>query len=353
MSNGLHALNAGEVDLLLGIFEKLSGSGDKDELRRNIGDDLLDLLHADFLASFIWNEECGFFDNVIFLNMTPENLSRYHAYFRFCDPITSHLQKRRKATLVCEVMAQEELEKTEFFNDFLMADGLHHGVNLYAYDGDLNIGDLRVWRAKHRPDFGPREALLLDTILPHFRNALRNARILAQVRDRESLLEKLLDTTRTAVFLFDENGRLLYRNTRAGAIEAELPGPAYASFWQCVHSLSIKGLSRTEWGAYALSSLHFVSPINGVPHNAVLASPSTTGTVDRELLAKKCLLTPREVDIALLVCKGLTDQEIAALLKIAFSTVRTHLKHLFTKLDVTNRTELMFALMQDLIDFTF
>jgi DNA-binding CsgD family transcriptional regulator len=353
MSNGLHALNATEVKLLLGIFEKLSGSGDRDDLRRNIADDLLNLLHADFLASFIWNEERGFFDNVIFLNMTPENLSRYHTYFRFCDPITPVLQKRRKATVVYEIMAQEELEKTEFFNDFLMADGLHHGINLYAYDRDLNIGDLRIWRAKNRPDFGPREALLLDTILPHFRNALRNARILAEARNREILWERVIGTTQTAVFLFDKGGRLLYRNVRADAIEEDLPGTAYAAFFECVCSLSKGKLSRTEWGNFSLSSLHFISPINGVSHHAVMATQSTPGTVDRDFLATKYRLSPREADIALLVCKGLTDQEIAGLLKIAFSTVRTHLKHLFTKLDVTNRTELIFALMDDLVNFTF
>lgn len=353
MSNELHALNTTEIKLLLGIFEKFSGSGDRDELRRNIANDLLDLLRADFLASFIWDEDLGFFDNVIFLNMTPENLSRYQSHFRFCDPITPYLQKRRKATLVCEVMAQQELEKTEFFNDFLMADGLHHGINLYAYDGDLNIGDLRIWRAKHRPDFGPKEVLLLDMILPYFRNALRNARVLAEARERESLWEKVIGSTQTAVFLFDKRGRLLYRNMQAGAIEEDLSGPAYSAFLKCLGSLLRGNLSRTEWGAYSLSSLHFVSPINGVPHHAVMVNRSAPGTVDRHLLVKKYRLSPREADIALLVCKGLTDHEIASLLKIAFSTVRTHLKHLFTKMDVSNRTELIFALMEDLVTFNF
>ena len=136
-------------------------------------------------------------------------------------------------------------------------------------------------------------------------------------------------------------------------MEEDLPVPAYAAFMECVGSLAKGKLSRTQWGDYSLSCLHFLSPMNGLPHKAIMATRSTPGTVDRDLLTKKHLLSPREVDIALLVCKGFTDQEIAALLKIAFSTVRTHLKHLFTKLDVTNRTELIFTLMQDLVDFTF
>ena len=86
----------------------------------------------------------------VFLNMSPDNLARYEEYYQFRDPITPVLQKRRRATLVREVMPQDELEKTEFFNDFLIQDGLHHGINVYAYDGDLNIGDLRIWRGKGR-----------------------------------------------------------------------------------------------------------------------------------------------------------------------------------------------------------
>ncbi len=353
MSNALQSLNSAEVNLLLGIFEKLSCTGDPDQLRRSIAQDLLELLRADFLASFIWNRGNRFFDNVIFLNMTPENLRRYQTYFRFRDPITPILQKRRKATLVCEVMAQKALEKTEFFNDFLMVDGLHHGINLYAYDGNLNIGDLRIWRSKHRPDFGPREARLLDTILPHFRNALKNARILAETRNREILWEKVIETSRTAVFLFDENGRLLHRNARARAIEEELPKPSYAAFLESTRSLGNGRLLQTEWGPYSLSHLHFVSPHNGLPHNAVMATRPSAKAVDRDLLVTRHGLSPRETDIALLVCKGFTDREIADLLKIAFSTVRTHMKHLFAKLDVTNRTELIFALMADLVDFSF
>ena len=349
----LQALNTDEMNLLMGIFEKLSESGDPDDLRKKVAEDLLELLRADFLASFIWNRESRFFDRVVFLNMAPENLQRYQTHFRFCDPITPALQKRRKATLVSEVMAQEELEKTEFFNDFLMSDGLHHGINLYAYDGDLNIGDLRIWRAKHRPDFGSREINLLDAILPHFRNALKNARILAETRKREILWEKVLHITQTAVFLFDENERLFYRNTRAEAIEEELSAPAYTTFSEHMRFLAKGRMLRTKWGPYSLSHLRFPSPDNGLPHKAIMATRSTPGAVDRDLLSTKHGLSPRETDIALLVCKGFTDREIANLLGIAFSTVRTHLKHLFTKLDVTNRTELIFALMENLVDFSF
>lgn len=55
---------------------------------------------------------------------------------------------------------------------------------------------------------------------------------------------------------------------------------------------------------------------------------------------KTPLLTAREQEVVDLVCKGLCDKEVARLLNIGFTTVRTHLNHALKKLDCANRTEL-------------
>ena len=258
----LQNLNTSDLRLLFRITENLSAERNTKALRQVIAKDLIELLRADFLASFIWDEDRQIFDDVVFLNMSPSNIKRYREYYHLVDPITFSLQKRRRATLVSEIMPQKNLEKTEFFNDFLMEDGLHHGINLYAYDGKLNIGDLRIWRKKRRPSFGKREAVLLDTILPYFRNALIHAKAMEEYSQKSVVL-------------------------------------------------------------------------------------------DKDYLKQSHQLSNRESDIALLVCKGLTDHEIASALGIAFSTVRTHIKHLFLKLGVTTRTEILFVLLDDLVDISY
>lgn len=50
-------------------------------------------------------------------------------------------------------------------------------------------------------------------------------------------------------------------------------------------------------------------------------------------------LTPREVEILQLIAKGMSNPEVAQMLKLSRSTVRTHLEHIYAKLDVSNRTE--------------
>jgi predicted ATPase/DNA-binding CsgD family transcriptional regulator len=51
-------------------------------------------------------------------------------------------------------------------------------------------------------------------------------------------------------------------------------------------------------------------------------------------------LTPTELEVVRLVAAGLTNPEIGARLFMSRGTVKTHLTHIFTKLEISNRTEL-------------
>ena len=153
------------------------------EVREGIGQRLLELLEADYYASYVWDESRAVFGGRVALNMSDRNLSSYEAYYQHHDPITPKLQRHRSATLVEQVMPQAELVKTEFFNDFLHRDGLYWGVNLYAWDGDRNIGDMRIWRSRKRERFGADTLELLELIKPAYVAALRRSRNEAAPRD--------------------------------------------------------------------------------------------------------------------------------------------------------------------------
>ncbi|MGC1530006.1 MAG: LuxR C-terminal-related transcriptional regulator, partial [Bradyrhizobium sp.] len=145
------------------------------EVRERIGHHLLELLSADQFASFVWDTPSGSFGSGVWLNMSPDNLASYDAYYQFNDPITLKLQARREPTLVSQIMPQRELMRTEFFNDFLARDGLHWGVNVFSYAGGRNIGDLRIWRGRHRENFDLRTLELLRLVEPAFTGALIRA----------------------------------------------------------------------------------------------------------------------------------------------------------------------------------
>src|SRR5215469_5055596 len=169
-------LAAAESRVLARIFGLLSEDLGEREVRESIGHHLLELLQADYYASFVWHDATKRYEQAVFLNMAPANLKNYDLYYQYHDPITFKLQARRESTLVTQVMPQRDLMRTEFFNDFLACDGLRWGVNAYSYVGDRNIGDVRIWRGRHRENFDAHALELLRLIEPAFTGALVRAR---------------------------------------------------------------------------------------------------------------------------------------------------------------------------------
>lgn len=52
-------------------------------------------------------------------------------------------------------------------------------------------------------------------------------------------------------------------------------------------------------------------------------------------------MTPAERDVVRLVCDGLANKDIAARLFISPRTVQTHLTHIYTKLGISSRVQLV------------
>jgi len=169
-------ITSSELKLFGEIVGRLATSPPRADVRVNVFEDIVRLVRADFGASYVWNAATGQSRHPVNVNMDPANLGRYEAWFQFCDPMTAKLRSCRMATLVDSVLPRAELERSEFYNDFLARDHLHHGINMFVIDGDRNggrdLGDLRIWRARHRPDFGSREIDLLNALEPFLRGAL-------------------------------------------------------------------------------------------------------------------------------------------------------------------------------------
>jgi DNA-binding NarL/FixJ family response regulator len=81
---------------------------------------------------------------------------------------------------------------------------------------------------------------------------------------------------------------------------------------------------------------HFHVPEEGAPPEAPYKPPLPPG--NREEPATRPL-TEREIEILRLIAKGLSNNEAARVLTLSRATVRTHLEHIYEKLEVTNRVE--------------
>jgi len=59
------------------------------------------------------------------------------------------------------------------------------------------------------------------------------------------------------------------------------------------------------------------------------------------------LLTPQELAVTRLVIIGHSNKQIAAELGVALGTVKAHLNHVYGKLEVENRVELLLRTQED------
>lgn len=100
---------------------------------------------------------------------------------------------------------------------------------------------------------------------------------------------------------------------------------------------------------------HLVSSIHLVAQGQAACSPwittvlleSVAGATPRSLDPDSPSLTTRERQIAELLERGLSNKEIARQLDIALATVKNHVHHILTKLDLDNRGRVRTAMRPD------
>lgn len=103
-------------------------------------------------------------------------------------------------------------------------------------------------------------------------------------------------------------------------------------------------LDRTGANGYTpreVDILTRVQPhLDNLHRNLFVLSPAGIRNAD-----VRSLLTRREAQIAGLLCKGLTPKRISQTLALSLPTVNRHIANIHTKLDVSNRQELLLKLM--------
>ncbi len=65
-------------------------------------------------------------------------------------------------------------------------------------------------------------------------------------------------------------------------------------------------------------------------------------------LRKRWHLTPREVEVAKLVCDGMDNEQIGKKLRIKYNTVRSHLGNMFRKVGVKSKAGIILEFIRRL-----
>jgi len=234
-----------------------------------------------------------------------------------------------------------------------------------------------AWTDDRRPDAATRA--WLDRMAPHLRDALRAAERLRQLPARESLGALLLDALPHAAFLLQGDGRIVWANAAARR-------PAAATHWLQAAGPVLTLQAPADQRAFDAARLQALAAPAGLPVLAPLGGMRTGGAKGAAPLSARWLIrrldapadgpvllailfdpdaadpgapalsapalsgafgfTPAESRVAVCMAQGCTVREIAALLGVAPSTVRSHLDAVMVKLGVARKLDAVRLLVQ-------
>jgi DNA-binding NarL/FixJ family response regulator len=161
--------------------------------------------------------------------------------------------------------------------------------------------------SQHRPD-----VVLMDLNMPIMNGVVATRRLKVQ----QPSCQVLVLTT------FDEN-EWLFEALRAGAVGYLLKDAAAQRLREAVH-VAARGES-------------FLDPAVATKVLAELSRLRALAPADAD--SEQGLLTSREVDVLKLLVRGASNKEIALALFLSEGTVKNHVTHILSKLQVTGRTQ--------------
>jgi DNA-binding CsgD family transcriptional regulator len=234
-------------------------------------------------------------------------------------------------------MRRDELHRTAYFNEFLKPFRTVEGVDLYVYRGHRNVGDVRVWRAAGRKPLGEREITLLNLLRPSLLNPMITP-CTATASSFDGLMQSL-QQHRWPCFLLDGDTKP-EANDAARRLLRTLSPPQHEALQQGLRTAA-RSSCPVRWGDFILCVLR----LDDTRTAWVQLVPMEPARPSHAVRGERFGLTPREAQICELLVKGMTDREIGRLLLLGYWTVRTHLQHVFAKLEVSNRVELTHRLL--------
>jgi DNA-binding NarL/FixJ family response regulator len=176
------------------------------------------------------------------------------------------------------------------------------------------------------------EVILLDLGLPQ----MSGIDVTREVKAKHPEIEILIFT------IFDEEEKVIEAIT-AGAAGYLLKGAPVEKIVEAIKDVKAGGSVIQPNLARALLRMVKLPPPNsgtGAPTAPAASAPSPGGADQTASTSDSgSLLTDRELEILQIIAKGLSNNEAAKVLGLSKATIRTHLEHIYEKLDVTNRVE--------------
>lgn len=279
-----------------------------------------------------------------YIEMTPgsraphKDPQLYEAFERHIPehPLINYFQRTGdgRAVRLSDFLSDREFHELGLYRECFRHAGIERqiAISLEA-EGDIIVG-IAVTRDHHR-DFDSDDVAIFDLLRPNLRTAFRNARRLERLAEFEALEDDLHKTGRGLLRL---DARLRVRFATLGTQEW------LAEFFGRAPSGSLPGAVEEWVRAGEPPTLRAARGPRRIAVEAIISNGGKVLTVsvrdvnDLDRALRELGLTLRERHVALHLCDGLQDAQIADALGLSVRTVHKHLEHVYGKLGVSTRT---------------
>jgi len=339
-------------DIIHTIYSDLSVPGTWEEIVRLISK----VIPVDGAMVRRFDSKTGDVQEFISIGIDSDGKQEYKDYYHSVDPVTPKVLGG--SIKVCRPEdVVPELASSEYFTDYVLR---YHRfprvlISTLASENDW-YGHFCLGRMKGRENFTLEDLDYLNLLTPHLSRALAEAnrkRDLERVRD---MLVLGLEEIPSAIFLFDANGKLVQANKPARDMKddtANHPANLFESMRASANQLISDPSAQGEFSCSR--KLELVLQTRTYQLERFITRNIGSGTyccvkvVDRwyqirslvERLCSRRNLTQRETEICLLLVKGLSSRDIADSAAISEFTVKDHIKHIFRKLDISSKNEIL------------
>jgi DNA-binding CsgD family transcriptional regulator len=264
-----------------------------------------------------------------------------------------HLDKipEQKAFCIHDIVPIDQFEKSEYFRGFINKHHFHDETVVNFTCQNKLVGTLGLLRAKDDPPFNRKDMRIFEAISTFISQKIFHQIVLRNLEQQKKLLEAHADKSPLGLIILDWSFRPLYYNTSAKNITSELltnEEEKTIDFFLKKYSICqqnrklgfVKSVISPSLQKY---TIHF--DLKSEFHEdayVVYLIPGIGDSASTPWMNHKfSILTSREIEIAHLVRKGYTNQEIAEQLFNSINTVKRHIQNIFSKLEVKNRTGLL------------
>lgn len=250
-------------------------------------------------------------------------------------------------------------EKNEHRADFLLPQGIYHLACLQVTDGGKLVGEISLHRKSGQQDFHQEEMESLLLLHEHINNAFSRIKLACQRDFLLDLIRNVHFRDNPGLIIMDSRFNIINCNKSASSLintagkEDGFLVQIRAEFRARLNDMNYQlnpGLGQTKYAHGRDGSIAYRTAVitdNGGEYLMLVLVENAPGWSGVARSLNRHNITKREREIAGLMLMGKTNGQICSQLFISENTLKTHVRQLYRKLNVRNRSELAFKLYQD------